>query len=459
MCRMKTWVLGVVLLGVGFAGAAEKPNVLLVMIDDLGWMDVGFQGNPAVETPNLDRLANEGMRFSAAYASAPVCSPTRAALMTGQSPARLHITNHIPDQARFVPEDAELLPAEMLDRLPLEKVTVAERLKEAGYATGFFGKWHLCGEWSGKFGRGDEAFHPEAQGFDVNVGGCALGGPPSFFDPYKIDKIPPRREGEYLPDRLADEVIGFMREHREEPFFVSLWNYTVHWPMEAPADLVEKYKPLEGQPGVKDARYAAMTEAMDVSLGRVFAELDALGLRDDTLVVFTSDNGAYGGVADMRPLRAAKGHLYEGGIRVPMVVRWPGVIEAGSESAVPVVSHDLYPTFLEVAGLGATPGQPLDGESLMPLLSGKGKLDREAVFFHAPNYAFHQDNRLGGAMRDGRFKLIERFDNGELELYDLDADLSEKKNLAGEMRGRAEGMRGKLKAWREEVGAAMPRKR
>ena len=219
----------------------RPPNIVFVMIDDLGWMDLACQGNRLVETPHIDHFALEGLRFTDAYAAAPVCSPTRAAVITGLAPARLQITNHIPDRPGFTPENAVLQPAAMLNWLPSEHVTIAERLKQAGYSTGFFGKWHLAGR--GKAGgAGDPVYYPENQGFDVNIGGCTLGGPPTFFDPYRIHNIPSRKEGEYLPDRMADEAMTFLEDNRDRPFMLMLWNYTVHWPMEAPGPLLEKYK-------------------------------------------------------------------------------------------------------------------------------------------------------------------------------------------------------------------------
>ena len=438
--------------------AAEKPNILLIMIDDMGWIDLSCQGNPRLHTPHIDRLATQGMRFTDAYAAAPVCSPTRAAVLTGLSPARLRITNHIPDQERFAPKNAKLASAEMFDHLPLRHVTIAERLKEAGYATGFFGKWHLAGRRvPKKQGQGDLRFYPERQGFDLNFGGCAMGGPFSFFDPYNLHNLPPRKKGEYMPDRLADEVIDFMRTNRDQPFLGFLWNYTVHWPMEAPANLVEKYSKRKDL-GRVDHRYAAMIEALDGSIGRILQELDALKLSDRTLVIFTSDNGAFGGVADSSPLRAAKGYLYEGGIRVPLIVRWPGVVEAGKVCGDPVVSMDFFPTILNAAGIDPDPDTVLDGENLMPLLRQTGPLKRSEIYFHYPNYAFHGGNRLGSAIRQGDYKLIERFDDGSLELYDLAKDIGEKNNLASEMPDRAAKLRGKLHTWRKDVSAAMPRR-
>ncbi|MCH7726636.1 MAG: sulfatase [Planctomycetes bacterium] len=446
--KSKPLVILVLLVSCRAAYCEPPPNIVFVLIDDLGWMDLACQGNKLVETPNIDRLASQGMRFTDAYAAAPVCSPTRAAILTGQSPARLHITNHIPDQARFVPDNPTLLPAEMLNHLPLEYTTIAERLSDAGYATAFLGKWHLAG-------RGDPKFYPEHQGFDLNIGGCAFGGPPTFFDPYRIPTIKNRRKGEYLPDRLADEAIQFMRAKRDEPFALFLWNYTVHWPMEAPKALLEKYATRKG-PGLNDTRYGAMIEAMDASIGRVLQELDKLKLSERTLVIFTSDNGGFAGVSDNRPLRAAKGHLYEGGIRVPLIVRWPGVVQPATTCDTPVISMDFYETLLDVAKLPHD-DVPRDGESLLPLLRKNGKLRREAIYFHYPNYAWHRSNRLGSAIREGDFKLIERFDDGSLELYNLNRDLGERHNLAETMPDKARELKERLVAWRAASKAAMPR--
>lgn len=435
--------------------AASKPNIVFIMIDDLGWMDLACQGNRLVETPNVDQLAAEGVRFTDNYAAAPVCSPTRASIMTGRAPARLRITNHLPDQKRFVPDDAKLLPAECRDHLPLEEVTIAERLRQAGYATAFIGKWHLSQ-------RGNTTFHPEHQGFDRNIGGCDFGGPPTFFDPYRIPTIENRKQGEYLPDRLADESIRFMTEHvqsqqasdRKRPFYLCLWNYTVHWPMEAPAELLEKYKDRTG-PGLNDTRYGAMIEAMDTATGRVLEAIDDLGVREDTLVIFTSDNGAFGGVGDNRPLRKEKGYLYEGGVRVPLIVRWPGRTQAGRVCDTPTISTDFYPTLLEAAGIKLQEVDERDGRSLVGLFEGQ-ELNREAIYFHYPNYAFHRGNRPGSAIRCGHYKLIDFYGDEAAELYDLKNDISESKNLASEQPNVVTQLRAKLAAWRTETNAASP---
>ena len=433
---------------------SSKPNVLFILIDDMGWMDLGCQGNKNLHTPNIDNLAKEGMRFTDAYAPAPVCSPTRAAIITGHSPARLQITNHLPHQDRFTPKDSKLLPAKMLNHLSLESETLAERLKiDAHYATAFIGKWHL---YTGR----DKKYNPLNQGFDINIGGCSYGGPPTFFDPYRIDFLPDRKKGEYLPNRLADEAIAFISEQKskDKPFFVALWNYTVHWPMEAPDKLVEKYKNLPVK-GYRDHRYAAMIEAMDIAIGKVLKSLDDLNITEETLVIFTSDNGPFGGVGDASPLRADKGHLYEGGIRVPLIVRWPGKVEAGVVEKTPVILTDFHPTILAATGLDLNSTIPNDGDNLIPLLEGKKEFKNRALYWHYPNFAFHRDNRLGSAIREGDHKLLHFYDTDSIELYNLKKDISEKNDLSEKMPQLAQKLKGKLSSWLKESGALMPTKK
>ena len=417
-------------------------------------MDLGCQGNKNLHTPNIDALAKSGIRFTDAYAPAPVCSPTRAAIMTGQSPARLQITNHLPHQDRFTPKSSKLLPARMLNHLPLKYVTLAEKLKkDAGYATAFIGKWHL---YTGR----NEKYNPLNQGFDINIGGCSYGGPPTFFDPYRIDFLANRKKGEYLPDRLADETIAFITKQQSanKPFFVALWNYTVHWPMEAPADLLKKYKNLPVR-GYRDYRYAAMIEAMDNAVGKVLNSLDNLNLTDETLVIFSSDNGPFGGVGDASPLRADKGHLYEGGIRVPLIIRWPGKIKPKTLDETPVILTDLYPTILEVSGIDSNVNYPVDGKNLLPLLKKRKKLNNRALFWHYPNFAFHRDNRLGSAIREGDYKLLHFYDNDSIELYNLRKDISETNDLSRDLPQLALKLKNKLESLLKESGAAMPTNR
>ena len=437
----------------GSGRAQDRPNILVIMADDLGWMDLHVQGNPHLTTPHLDRLASQGMRFTDAYAAAPVCTPTRAAMMTGQAPARLGITNHAPGhKPGHVPKGRDQAGAVKSNHLPLKQVTIAERLKAAGYATGFIGKWHLShpGVGNEKTTLSEPALRPEHQGFDLNIGGNQRGGPPSYFEPYKISNITPRKEGDYLPERLTDESLAFIEKNRDRPFFLSLWNYSVHYPIQAPADLIEKHTKRGKH---KNPAYAAMIEGMDAALGRLLKALDDLNLSDNTLVIFKSDNGSLFG---NEPLRRNKGFLYEGGIRVPWIVRWPGVVEAGSTCSTPVVSMDTFPTILDAVGLKPLPGKILDGESLMPLLRQSGALKRNAIYFHYPNYAFHKRNRLGGAIREGDFKLIQRYDDGSLELYNLAKDLGEKHNLAKRKPELANRLKRKLDDWLKETGAKMP---
>ncbi len=428
------------------------PNVLFIMADDLGWMDLACQGNKLVETPHLDRLAKQGMRFTDAYAAAPVCSPTRCAVLTGQAPARIGLTTHLP--GLFFPKDDRPQPAKLTPQLNSDHVTIAERMKGAGYASAFLGKWHIA-PGVARGGKVADDVSPVGQGFDLNVGGTSYGGPPSFFSPYRNGELADGPDGEYLPDRLVDETIKFIKENKEKPWMTHLWFYTVHWPMQAPEPLLKKYADRKG-PGLNDTRYGAMIEAMDLAIGRLLQALDEMKLAEDTLVIFTSDNGGFAGASDCRPLRQSKGHLYEGGIRVPLIVRWPGKVKAGTTSSTPVISMDFYPTFLEVAGL--KPGKkPIDGESLIPILRQSGELDRKAIYFHYPNYAWHMDNRLAGAVRSADWKLIRNYDDDSLELYDMSKDLSERNNLAATHPKITARLNRGLSQWLKETNAPMPR--
>lgn len=436
--------------------AQRTPNIVVIMADDFGWMDLHCYGNERLDTPNLDRLASEGMRFTDGYASSPVCTPTRAAMMTGMSPARLAITNHAPGNGpNFRLPGTDLQSASWNTFLDLEHVTIAERLRDAGYATCFVGKWHLSHR-KGVDSNGSKLeplLRPEHQGFDINIGGGPNGGPPSYFSPYRIPALQDGPQGEYLPERLADECIKFVKANQGKPFYLNWWNYSVHYPFEAPEDLIRKYEKRIG-PGVKNPTYAAMIEGMDLAIGRFLKELEAAGLSENTIVIFTSDNGAWG--TDMGPLRGEKGHLWEGGIRVPWIVRWPGRVEPGSVCSTPIITTDTFPTLLEVAALKPNPDAPLDGVSLVPLLTKKGELDRDALYFHYPNYAFHKKNRLGSAIREGQHKLILRYDDDSVELYNLDSDLGEQNNLANEKPDLANRLRRKLVDHLKESGAKFP---
>ncbi len=433
----------------------ERPNIVVIMADDLGWQDTHCYGNSKLETPALDQLAAEGLRFTNAYAASPVCTPTRAAMMTGQAPARLRITNHAPGHPNgFSLPGSTWQEADNVRHLPLAAVTIAERLSEAGYATAHIGKWHLSytsTEIRDEISEQD--LRPDQQGFDLNVGGYSGGGPPSYFSPYRIPTLADGKENEYLPERLADEAIAFIRQPRSEPFYLNWWPYSVHYPMQAREEVIEKYR----QRGdLKDPIYAAMIEDLDTSIGRFLKALDEAGLRENTLVIFKSDNGGYNG--DNSPLRGLKGMLYEGGLRIPWIVRWPGRVQPGTINATPVISMDCYPTLLEVAGLPPTPNHPLDGKSLLPLFTQSPGFDRDAIYFHYPNYAFHQKNRLGSAIREGQYKLIRNYDDDSCELYDLQSDVGEQKNLAEQSPAQTQRLADKLDTWLRETGAKMPTK-
>ena len=442
-----------------------RPNILFVMIDDLGWMDLAVQGNRAFVTPNIDRLAAQGTRFTDFYAAAPVCSPTRAACITGLAPARVKVTNHIPDRWSFY--DAPLRDGESAaerrgrpwgpgrSRHVLDKQhpTIAHRLRDAGYHTGFVGKWHLAGaDWQTK----DASLFPESYGFDSNVAGNAMGGPGTFFAPIRMPNYENGEAGEYLPDLLAAEAVDWIASTQGDgrPFFLCLWTYTVHYPIEATPELLARYGD-ESEPDMP-TRYRAMVEGMDRAVGRVLDALDAMALAEDTLVVFTSDNGQMPGASVADPLRAAKGYLYEGGIRVPMIVRWPGRVRRGAVEATPAISMDFAPTFLTAAGVGYA-ADDFDGENLLPLAAGGGALQRDAIYVHYPHYSYHGRNDMGAVIRCGDWKYIHHFDNDDHELFDLGADLGETTNLCAAKPELAAELRVKLMAWLERTGAELPR--
>lgn len=435
------------------AARSEAPNIVLFYVDDLGWKDVGFNGSRYYETPNIDRLASEGITFTDAYANAPNCAPSRASLMTGLYSPR-HKIYTVGSSARGRAEDRRMVPVPNTTDLPLRYVTLAEALRESGYATGHFGKWHL----------GDRGFHPEDQGFDVNVGGYFSGSPRGgYFPPYNNPAMEDGPEGEYLTDRLTDEALEFISGNREQPFFLHLAHYSVHTPIQGKADITAKYKAKSPDGGQNNPEYAAMIESTDQSLGRVLAKLDALGLGENTVVVFYSDNGGAMQATSNEPLRGYKGMLYEGGIRVPLAVRWPARIGAGRVDGTPVIGIDLYPTLLEIAG-AEVPDQRLDGVSLVPLLTGQGSLPARSIYWHFPAY-LEMPRGFGGpwrttpasAIRRGDYKLIEFFEDAVVELYDLQNDMQETTNLARSMPDLAEALHEDLKAWRSEVGADMPK--
>ena len=424
------------------APPAAATNVIVVLVDDLGWRDLSCQGSPYFETPNIDRLAASGMRFTHGYSACTVCSPSRAAMMTGQYPARLHVTDWIPGHRR---PHAKLEVPAWRKFLPLETVTVAERLKTAGYATACIGKWHLGGP---------EHF-PEHQGFDEALGGTERGQPPSYFAPYGIPTLPEGPAGEYLTDREAAEAVRFIEAHRDRPFFLYLPHYCVHTPIQAKPAVRARYEAKDaGGLAVKNAGYAAMVESVDDSLGTILAALDRLGIRERTAIVFTSDNGGLVGSTDNAPARAGKGSAYEGGVRVPFIVSWPGVTRPGTTSAEPVITPDVPATILDLTGAAAEPGQPLDGVSLGPALRGE-PLGRDALYWHYPHY--HPGGATPySAIRAGDWRLVRFHEDGRQELYDLRGDVGETTDLAAREPERVTALAAQLDDWLARVGAQMP---
>jgi arylsulfatase A len=444
MQRFLPLLIVCLLVSPAIVDGADKPNIVVVLVDDLGWTDLSCQGSKLYETPNVDRLAKEGMQFTNGYAACAVCSPTRSAALTGRYPSRVGVTDWI--RARFqggVVEEGQQTPADyvggpnnelLCPRNPLfmelGEHTLAEALKEQGYTTCYIGKWHL----------GPDKWYPEKQGFDFNFGGCDLGQPLNYFDPYTAPKLPggiptlkPRKEGEYLTDREGDEAAAFIRDHKDTPFLLYLANYAVHTPIQAKKDLIEKYKakldtlPASNQ---KNATYAAMVESMDDSVGQVLAALEETSLSDKTLILFTSDNGGLLGPTHNAPLRSGKGFPYEGGIRVPFLVRWPGNVKPGSKCDIPVCSIDLFPTLIQVAGGKLPTDREIDGQSILPLLQQSPGFQPRGMQWHFPHY------RGGLApysiFRLGDWKLIYRWETDQKELYNLSEDLSETTDLASE---------------------------
>lgn len=445
----------------------QRPNFVFFLVDDLGWMDIGANGSSFYETPNIDRLAKEGVRFTQAYAGSPVCSPTRASILTGKNPARINLTQWIggpgkPDYER---------------NLPLEEVTFPELLQEAGYKNIFLGKWHLNNR------PGEGKFWPDKHGFDINIAGHFRGGlyiKNKYFSPWDIPNIENGSKGEYMTDRLAEEATSFVNSHDDSPFLVYFSFYTVHAPFSAPEALVKRYEGKRKALGLTDeARfaelttsgqkvkyrdkqdhptYAAMVESMDKAVGKVLGAVKAKGIEDNTVVVFFSDNGGLstseGTPTANTPLKAGKGWLYEGGIREPAIIKWPGVAKPAVSDAV-ITSMDFYPTILEMAGLPLRPDLHKDGKSLVPILKNETQELHEATYFHYP----HRSNQKGspsGAIRKGDHKLIVFFNDGRRELYNLKEDIGEKENLAGKMPELADKLHGELKSWWKEADARFP---
>ena len=497
------------------AGKPGSPNVILFLVDDLGWTDLGCYGSRFYDTPNIDQLAREGARFTDAYATCHVCSPSRASILTGQYPARLKLTDWLPGRKDFSFQSLQNAPIH--PALPLEETTLAEVLQEHGYRTGHFGKWHL----------GEAEAGPLLQGFDVQIPQDWFKGWPKagYHHPFQLEGIS-GEPGDYLTDRLTDEAIGFIQQNQDAPFFLYLSHFAVHDPIQGRSDLVNKYEEkrsalpaderpflLEGNPDAGAAtsssftaeqlaglvdneayaghrvlpnrlikvkqrqdnpHFAAMVESVDESLGRIVAKLKALDLEKDTIILFTSDNGGMAAANFGRPdrvvdpakldaayatsnlpLRGAKGWLYEGGIRVPLIVKSPGQVQPGTVIDEPVTGADCFPTLLAMAGLPQPADLAVDGVSLAPLLEGKPTLDREAIYWHFPHYSNHGMQSPGGAIRQGNYKLLEYFENGSVQLFDLEADPGEENDLAETQPEVATELLEKLYQWRDTVGAVM----
>jgi arylsulfatase A-like enzyme len=421
--------------GAGEAADRDPPNVVAILVDDLGWRDLGCYGSDVYDTPTLDRLAERGTRFTNAYAAAPNCSPTRASLLTGQAPARLHLTDYLP--GRTVPH-ADLQPPDTRDHLPHALDTLPERLGRRGYATAHVGKWHLGGDGS----------LPTDHGFDIAFGGSGAGHQEGMFAPYGVPDVE-ARPGEYLTDRLNRAARAFITEHPDQPFFLHLAHYAVHRPHAGKEALVEKYRERLGPEREKQAVYAAMVESIDRSTGRLVETLRQQDRLDNTLIVFTSDNGPTD-VSPPAPLRAGKGTLYEGGLRVPGIVAGPGV--AAQTVDTPVITHDLATTLL-AAGGAAT--DDVDGTDLRPRLSGAAMKRPRTLCWHYPHYSW-RGQRPAGAIRRGRYKLIDYYGCETRALYDLASDPGETTNRAPDLPARADRLQERLAAWRSRVDAQMP---
>jgi arylsulfatase A-like enzyme len=459
----------------------NQPNIILILIDDMGWKDIACSGSEFYETPHIDRLAARGMIFTQAYASCPVCSPTRASIMTGKYPATVGITDWIDSGGRFHPLRGKVIEVPYLKALPTAEHSLARALQEGGYQTWHLGKWHL----------GGEGHLPQDHGFDVNIGGSHQGSPGSggYFSPWTLDGLrdAPVPDGTYLTDYLTDRAIELVQNNDGRPFFMNFCHYVVHQPLQSKPEDIRKYEAKAKALGLdklktfeegecfpcehnrerrirrrllqSDPVYAAMIDNLDANIGRLLHALEEQGQADNTLVIFTSDNGGLatseGSPTCNAPLAEGKGWMYEGGTRVPLLVRWPGVVKAGSACPVPVTSTDFYPTLLEAAGLDLRPRQHVDGVSLLPLLKGSSSLNREAIFWHYPHYG-NQGGRPGASVRMGDHKLILFFEDEHVELYDLRRDPGEKQDLSKTQPALAAQMKSTLVEWQRRVMARIP---
>jgi arylsulfatase A-like enzyme len=463
-------------------GYGKQPNLILFLIDDLGWSDIGANGSTFHETPHIDQLAKDGAIFSDAYAASPVCSPSRASILTGKYPSRINVS-YISGTTGPKGKGYKLTAPQPDGFIAYNEISIAEALRSHAYKTVHIGKWHLQNHTD--LGT---AHFPEKHGFDINIAGFRMGQPGSYYFPFKSDKHPSTnvpsledgKEGDYLTDTLTDRAISFIKKNKDQPFFINLWYYTVHTPIQAKKSKLAKYQkkakdlgyPQKHKDGIPvwdsvtrkrqdSPSYACMVESMDENIGRVLQTLRNQDLEKDTLVIFFSDNGGLSTGSGPNlptsclPLRAGKAWLYEGGIRVPLIMKFPGKIKAGTKILEPVVGTDLYPSILDLLDLPLIPDQHRDGESVKPLLTGKKSLNREAIYFHFPHY--HHINSMGpsGAIRKGDFKLIEVFETGNYELYNVRKDINEDHDLASKMPKLVDELANKLKQWRKNSNARM----
>ncbi len=455
----------------------KRPNIIFILLDDMGWKDLRCYGSTFYETPNIDKLAQGGMTFTDAYAACPVCSPSRASILSGKYPARVGVTDWIGAHS-----SGKLLEVPYIDHLPLEEKSMATALREHGYATWHVGKWHL----------GDEPYYPQHHGFDVNIGGCDMGHPwKGYFSPYHLENLPEGPKGEYLTDRITNEAVTLLENHHDsdddKPFFLHLSHYAVHTPIEAKKEDIKRFKAKARAMGLhkektfekgeyypcshkknsriqrrliqSDVEYAAMIWNLDQNIGRLIQKVEEMGMLENTVIFFTSDNGGLatseGSPTCNAPLSEGKGWMYEGGVREPLIAYWKHTIQSGSTCTVPVTSPDFYPTCLDIAGVPLMPEQHVDGVSILPLLQGGSAIDRDAIYWHYPHYG-NQGGTPGSSIRMGDWKLIEFFEDGRLELYNLRDDIGEERNLTESDPERAASMHKRLVEWREEVSARIP---
>ena len=434
-----------------------RPNIIYINVDDLGWSDLGYQGSSYYRTPNIDRLASQGMIFTAAYAPAANCAPSRASCLTGQYSPR-HGIYTVGSSERGKTEDRKIIPVKNTLHIRPDNLTVASVLRDSGYRTCSIGKWHISKD-------------PLQNGFDINIAGGDWGGPyhGGYHSPYDYPECSMKEPGEYLTDRLTGEALAFIEKNRAQPFFLYLAYYTVHSPLQAKPEKEREFQKAGKTEAHNNTAYAAMISSLDDGIGRITQSLDSLGLSENTLLLFTSDNGGVWKTSKQWPLRAGKGSYYEGGIREPMIVRWPGRVQPGSVCHVPVCGIDFFPTFLAAAEIESPEGKILDGVSLMPLLLGKGTIPERPLFWHFPIYleAYFKDEpfetrdakfrtRPGSAMRLGKWKLLEFFEDEGLELYNLEDDIGEKKNLAESNPAITADLQAMLQGWRAETSAPVP---